>query len=259
MNPYPSSQCFRVALGFIASAVLAVHAFAESDFEKGNSLYESGHYADAAKAYEIALQKGNEGANVYFNLANANLRDGAEGRAVLNYERALALQPGHPEAAANLAYVRRLLNVPAPPSGALGDALDWIGIDALAVVVASGAWLLVAGLLALFGPWRRVSAGWFLVVAGVTFSTAGLTGMFALHGGPRDPARAIVISKSGATAHYAPADNSRDVQKLPVGSEIRVLQDRGNWVYAELAGGVRGWIAAENVETIVPRAGVADS
>ena len=43
---------------------------------------------------------------LFYNLANAQYRLGNLGQAILNYERALALEPRHPEAAANLRLVR---------------------------------------------------------------------------------------------------------------------------------------------------------
>ena len=44
---------------------------------------------------------------------------------MLNYQRALALRPGHPEAAANLAYVRRTLNLTPPPASAWNQVVGW--------------------------------------------------------------------------------------------------------------------------------------
>ena len=43
---------------------------------------------------------------MFYNLGNAQYRAGDLGRAILNYERALALEPQHPEAEANLRLVR---------------------------------------------------------------------------------------------------------------------------------------------------------
>ena len=45
-------------------------------------------------------------ANLFYNLGNAYFRTGNFGRAILNYERALALDRHHPESEANLRVVR---------------------------------------------------------------------------------------------------------------------------------------------------------
>lgn len=242
-------------LSFLAAVLLTpLSAFAQTGFERGNSLYESGQFPDAAKAYEQSVQSGAVAPNLFFNLGNAYLRAGDQGRAVLNFQRALALQPDHPEAAANLAFVRRMLHLAAPAEDAWSEAFGWLAVDAWSVVAAAGAWLLVAGLVIRFGPGRRVGLGWSFGVFGFAVFGLGLTAFIGLRGGARNAARAIVVSPSGARAHYAPADNSRDVQTLAVGSEIRVLQDRGSWTYAELAGGLRGWVSSSALERIVPNA-----
>src|SRR6516162_4384455 len=105
-----------ILVAVAAFAVCARKASAQTDFERGNAAFESGKFEEAIKAYDQSIEAGVAGANVYFNLGNAWLRAGEKGRAILNYQRALALRPGHPEAAANLAFVQRMLNVPPPPS-----------------------------------------------------------------------------------------------------------------------------------------------
>ena len=71
------------------------------DFETGNELFDQGKYAEAKQNYETLIESGQGSANVYYNLGNADYRLGSAGRAMLNYERALALNPGHKEALAN--------------------------------------------------------------------------------------------------------------------------------------------------------------
>ncbi len=242
----------RFILMLAATLIFPLAALAETDFARGNALYESGQFADAAKAYERSVPGGAAGPNLFFNLGNAYLRAGDQGRAVLNFQRALALRPAHPEAAANLAFVRRTLSLPTPAPDGWSQTFGWLGVDTWSVVAAFGVWALVAGLVAVLGPWNRVTLGWSLIVPGMLVFGAGLTALTGLHGGARDAARAIVVSESGTRAHYAPADNSRDVQALAVGTEIRVLQDRGSWTYAELAGGLRGWVASSDLERVVP-------
>ncbi len=242
----------RSILMLVAAVLLPLAARAETDFERGNALYESGQFADAAKAYERSAQAGVVGPNLFFNLGNAFLRAGDQGRAVLNYQRALALRPAHPEATANLAFVRRTLGLATAVPDSWSQTFGWLGIDTWSVVAALGVWALAAGLVAVFGPLGRVGLGWSLIVLGLVGFGLGLAALLGLRDSERDAARAIVVSESGTRAHYAPADNSRDVQALAVGSEIRVLQDRGSWTYAELAGGVRGWVASQDLERIVP-------
>jgi hypothetical protein len=53
-----------------------------------------------------------------------------------------------------------------------------------------------------------------------------------------------------AEARIATADSARSVLRLPSGSEVLILQERGDWSYAALPNDQRGWIAAKAVEKV---------
>src|SRR4051794_14159203 len=91
-------------IAIFCSAVLVASSFAqaEPDFTKANQEYAQGHFAEAISGYEALVRAGQWSANLFYDLGNAYFRVGDFGRAVLNYERALALERHHPEAMANL-------------------------------------------------------------------------------------------------------------------------------------------------------------
>ena len=72
---------------------------------EGDSAYIKNEYAEAAQIYEALLMQG-EAAEVYYNLGNSYYKLGEIGKAVLNYERALLLQPGNSDIRANLEIAR---------------------------------------------------------------------------------------------------------------------------------------------------------
>jgi len=53
-----------------------------------------------------SFERDKRSANVFYDLGNAYFRTGDFGRAILNYQRALALERHHPEATANLQIAR---------------------------------------------------------------------------------------------------------------------------------------------------------
>ncbi|MDQ2660118.1 MAG: hypothetical protein M3Y03_06830, partial [Verrucomicrobiota bacterium] len=59
----------------------------------------------------------------------------------------------------------------------------------------------------------------------------------------------IVLAKS-TDARLATADNAGTVLTLPPGSEIKILQTRGDWIYATLPNDLRGWIPAKSAEPV---------
>src|ERR1700737_1447555 len=96
---YIALSCVLIALCALPSA------FAQS-FEKANQENAAGHFKEAISGYEALAQKQEYSPNLFYNLGNAYFRTKDFGKAILNYERALALDRHHPEAAANLRIVR---------------------------------------------------------------------------------------------------------------------------------------------------------
>src|SRR5919197_1709802 len=94
----------RSVYSMILCALMASSAFAQpaADFTKATQEYAQGHFKEAISGYEALVRAGQLSANLFYDLGNAYFRTGDFGRAILNYERALALEPHHPEAQANL-------------------------------------------------------------------------------------------------------------------------------------------------------------
>lgn len=72
---------------------------------EGDSAYIRNDYASAIQIYEALLSKG-EAADVYYNLGNSYYKAEDIAKAILNYERALLLQPGNSDIRANLEVAR---------------------------------------------------------------------------------------------------------------------------------------------------------
>src|ERR1700736_3777360 len=95
-------SCAIIALFAVSSA------FAQSDaqFAQANQEYAQGQFKEAIADYEALVRSGECSANLFYDLGNAYFRTSDFGDAILNYERALALDPHHPEATANLQIAR---------------------------------------------------------------------------------------------------------------------------------------------------------
>ena len=251
--------CLLSAL-LLCSLICAQAAGAdESGFARGNRLYAAGQFADSARAYEEAVRQGDYRANLFYNLANAYDRLGDRGRAILNYQRTLVLEPGHAEAAANLAFVRghTLPEGGSRPPGTLSavrEALAGPGVDAYGWLAAGAGWLGLLGLgLAIFR--RRARAqGAILAVAGAVCCALFAGIIYWLDGGLKSAQRAVVLA-DGAPALYAPADNAKAIVRLPVGGEVHILSEQGPWEYVQLGDGTRGWMSAEKLGRVNPAAG----
>jgi hypothetical protein len=72
---------------------------------------------------------------------------------------------------------------------------------------------------------------------------------YQLENGNRGRSTAIVLGQN-SEARVATADNAKGVLALPPGSEVLILQERGDWNYVALPNDQRGWIASSAVEKV---------
>ena len=61
--------------------------------EQAETFYREGKYQEAAAVYKNILAGGRESAGLYYNLGNCYYKLGENTQAILNYERALLLDP----------------------------------------------------------------------------------------------------------------------------------------------------------------------
>ena len=109
------SRHLRRSLGLLLALAVTCSAAADSEFDEANRLYEQEKFAEAKQKYEQLVERGEWTANLFHNLGNTDFRLGSPGRAILDYERALALEPAHPEAHRNLALLRERTGARIPP------------------------------------------------------------------------------------------------------------------------------------------------
>jgi hypothetical protein len=82
--------------------LLGLPAYAGDVWNEANHAYSSGHFEQAKVNYIQLIETGHCNANLFYNLGDTWFKLGDKGRAILNFRRALILQPNFPEARTNL-------------------------------------------------------------------------------------------------------------------------------------------------------------
>lgn len=245
-------RLFWVSVAVIALGC-ATADFARADqnpeFAKATQDYSEGRFQEAVDGYQNLVHSGQWSANLFYDLGNAWFRLGNFGESILNYERALALDPHHPEAAANLALVRDEARALELKRNVVERYIQAGTSTQYSIAASIAFWVALFGAARLFFLRRRSVALVLLII----FSTAVVAGavfaLYSLETGSKGRDLAIVTGKN-VEARLATADNAKSVLALPPGSEIKVLSQRGDWLYAALPNDLRGWIPANGAQRV---------
>lgn len=243
-----ASSCF---VAFLFSAVWATSSPGQTDtsFAKANQEFAQGHFKEAISSYEGLVHAGQWSANLFYDLGNAYFRTGDFGRAILNYERALALERHHPEAKANLQIARDEARALELQQSRPERYLQFASVNQYSITAAIAFWLAIFGVLSLIFARRKSATLIAMLIFCFLVSAVSIYAAYALELGSNGSALAIVTGKE-VQARLATADTANSVLALPPGSEIKILSTRGDWVYAALPNDLRGWIPAKDAQQV---------
>jgi Tfp pilus assembly protein PilF len=213
--------------------------------------FDAGRYTEAAEQLEGELREA-PSAEGYLNVALALQKAGKTAEAVVNYERALLLDPGLSAAKNSLAELAAEKGIQLPPRRWTDDVVAIAHPDTLVALGSTISWVAMFALLFLvLGPRRPV---WMTAAAVCSLALGSM--LFAL-GWVADPrlaeaSLAVVTSENGADVLTQPAGNSDRIAELPPGTPVGVLSPRGAWTYVDLARGARGWVQTSRLTPVVP-------
>src|SRR5574344_274733 len=233
---------------------LVVSATPKAD---ADSAYVHENYQKAIAGYEDILRHG-ENADIYYNLGNAYYRSDNITRAVLNYERALLLNPGDEDIRFNLDMARSKTVDKITPASEMffvtwyRSFVNLMSVDGWAhTAVACFIMFILLTLLYLFNNkvlFRKI--GFFGGV--VMLSVFCLSNLFAYQQRNQLIHRtgAIIIS-SAVSVKSTPAANGTDLFVLHEGTKVTITDDSmQEWKEIKIADGKEGWIETRQMEVI---------
>jgi tetratricopeptide (TPR) repeat protein len=242
-------KLFACFFAFLAVWAGSSSAQPDADFTKANQEYAQGDFREAISGYEALVHAGQWSANLFYDLGNAYFRTGDFGRAILNYERALALERHHPEAAANLQVARDEAHALELQQSWPERYLQFGSVNEYWIAATIAFWLAIFVAVTLIFARRKSATLIAVLIFCLLVSAVSTYAVYALERGSNGYALAIVTGKD-VQARLATADTANSVLALPQGSEIKILSTRGDWVYAVLPNSLRGWIPAKSTEQV---------
>ena len=222
-------------------------------FSEANTSYKTGDYARAAELYDSLTLQEPRAAVFYYNLANAYVRLGKLSHAILNYEKALRLDPRNADARENLRYTRGLLEY------RVEDNRNWYlkAVEAVlksmtdreinfAVLLIEFVFLVGAICFFLMGrglfwnPWQKF-----------IFTLLILLGLLAVGKQlQRSVIRDAIVMQKECEARYGPSERDQVAFRMGEGIKVFVMDQREDWSRILLTNGESGWVKNSEITEV---------
>lgn len=244
---------------FILLAIFTVgflHAKAQT-LEEATTAYSKSEFGKAAEIYESLLNSKGESAELYYNIGNCYYRLNKTASAILNYERALLINPGDKDTRTNLeiAKLKTIDRIEAVDDFFLAE---WIsGIQNL---LSTNAWsyfgissfLLLIGCLVLFFFSRKIilkKCGFYLGIGMIVLCVT--CNIFAYNQKKKlNNRNTAIVFAATVTIKSTPDDSGTGLFVLHEGVKVTIKSKVGDWNEVEIADGNVGWIKSDDIVII---------
>jgi len=247
----------KVWLFLLVQCLIGTVYAQESIIKEAETAYTQEDYSRAIELYESVVNQYGESAEIYYNLGNAYYKAGRVGASILNYERALLLDPGDGDIRFNLQMAKQRAVDKIEPVGDfflvkwfnsvqdMGAADSWALLGIICFILFIGCLLLF-----FFSRWIRLKKlGFYL---GVFFLIIIIfANIFAINQKKEVVNRtgAIVFSQT-VTVKSSPDASGTDLFILHEGTKVFIKSTLGDWKEIETEEGNVGWMPSKDMEII---------
>ena len=230
----------------------------QNSMEKAAALYAAENYGEAAELYEQVLATDGIAPELYYNLGNCYYKQDQIALAVLNYERALRLDPSDNDVKANLALARGKTQDKVTPASELFFVSWW---KQLTGIMSMTAWMtvaLIAFILMLAGGLayafltdiRLRKIGVYTAIGCLILTVLANLCALTQHFIVINHSYAIIMNPA-VTVKSSPAHTSTDLFIVHEGSKVEIIDDTmAGWREVKLEEGKQGWIEQDVMEEI---------
>ncbi len=249
-----------IAVVLFGIFVLVQPSLAESSsVSTAEQLYANGRFAESAQLYEQLIAQEQISSAIYYNLGNAYYQQGELGKAIVNYNRALELDPRDADTQANLALARAQTsdnfnvateaNIYTIFTTAVNDNLTlnqtaWFALAfwfllAIAIIAIRQ---MEASKLRTYLKMGTAVLGIFFFIATFSFGSRLLE---------QNQVNTAVIVVPQVEVSNGPGDQFVNQFTLHNGAEVDLVETRGSWAKLALPGGeTTGWIPTDAIEAV---------
>ncbi|MBE6237368.1 MAG: tetratricopeptide repeat protein [Bacteroidales bacterium] len=258
----PSSKAAYVMIMFMLAVPSVMTAqedsFVDSLWNSANNAYVEGLWEDAISGYDMIAGLGLESAALYCNTGNAYFKSGNISKAILNYERALKLDPSYEDARYNLELSNNMIQDRIDP---VPDFILKVWAKDLCWLMDSDGWAvafiimfaLMLAMILLFVLSPSVAGrrtGFFTGIVFLLLAIMSLSFSLWQKNDYMKSDKAIVMRPVSSVKSSPSSEASQDLFVLHEGTKVDILDQVGSWSNIELADGRQGWIRTSDIEKI---------
>jgi tetratricopeptide (TPR) repeat protein len=254
-------SAFAIFLCAMLFAVTSAFSENKSGIDAAAEAYRLGNFKKSIELYESVVaqyrSQGKESPEIYYNLGNAYFRDGQMAKSILNYERALLLNPGDDDIRHNLQFARTRIEDKIDTSNSL-FLTNWY--NAVQNIFNSNQWgriaisafiiflLCIAGFLFSRILWLKKTSFYSGIVVFMIMIAANV---FAFNQkNARVHRKSGIVMSAAASIKTSPDINSKELFQLHTGSKVKIKGSDGNWYEIQISNGSVGWVPKEFIEII---------
>jgi len=225
-----------------------------TQWQKGTDFYQQMRYDSAQYYFEQVAALRPQNADVYYNLGNTYYRLNRIALAVLNYQRALHINPDFKDAKDNLALTESRINNHIPATGNV-FFIDWW--STITHANKAGAWsvaaLITFVLIILVMLGRRYSKAGRMIpgqVPGVLgfICACFLVLAFSAAKHAQEADEAVVMQNDSPLMNAE--HKGKPLALVPEGTTVKILDEKMGWAEVTLPDGRSGWVQQNLIDKI---------
>lgn len=225
--------------------------------QKASAAYSEGNFTKALESYEKLLKEEGESAEIYYNIGNCFYKLNKIASAILNYERALLLDPGNGDVRFNLE-IAKLKTVDQIDPLKEFFLTEWIAN--LQNLLGTNQWaylglicfILLIGMLVLFFFSRKIilkKLGFYMGIALLVLTITSNIFSYKQKEKLTNRDTAIIFAPT-ITIKSSPDNSGTDLFPLHEGTKVKIKSKLGDWYEIIIADGNVGWIQSSYLEII---------
>lgn len=247
----------KIVIYLLFAFVGMTMAYGQESLTQANEAYAQEDYIKAIELYEQTAREYGVSSDLYYNLGNAYYKHNEFAKAILNYERALLLNPGDEDARFNLDMANTRIVDKIDP---VGRFFLSVWFDSLRSFLSSNTWAVigvVTFLLFIVGCYLYLFSravvvkkiGFFGGIVILLISIMANWFAWGLSNKVENRDAAIVFAPT-VSVKSSPAESGTDLFVLHEGTKVLIMSKVGEWFEVKISDGNRGWLPASTIEII---------